>query len=558
MESIGTQLSKKLGLDPNQQLSDPTNIVGKLKTMQGKKPPVNTVNASQVGTAENFNIPTQRDTSRVDRANARIATTPDQPQSEIKSDDFFAQLFQESGIEPEMAGKFQQALNEASGGKFSQAGETVLQNLLNTQIDQTARKKEAGRLQERAGLPELQSELAGFESEFNTITAARDSRIINETGAQGTISKKHLADRQNEINRQYGLQVADNRINQLATAGKINAATQLIESSLDLKYGDLEAEIELYQSQLQAIAPFMSAEQSQLAEQRQFVLAQATNEINSARESEKLLKLQKVEALKNAQDRGATPLQMAQIQDANSLEQIASTGFMTSALEKSQLATESLKRQQISQDIASEQEAQTNAAVAREAGILNEDQAKLATDLRKEVNALPEVRSTKELEPNIVALLESLGKENGVADIAAINSFQRLAVDPGVAVREGDVALLQSAQSFGDKTFLKAQGLFKGNKLTDDARQQMRDLALDIYEARVNFTEDNIQPIRTTAEEAGIEYNKYIGRPFSTRQEIEGRVLPPNVSEEDSNEIDNIWSTLETGEFNPLQYFNQN
>lgn len=174
-------------------------------------------------------------------------------------------------------------------------------------------------------------------------------------------------------------------------------------------------------------------------------------------------------------------------------------------------------------ELNSEKVAAENARKAAELGQLTTEQSKLATELRKEANGLAEVKVTKELEPNIVSLLSALEKENGVGDISAINSFQRLAVDPGVSVREGDVALLQSAQSFGDKAFLQAQGLFKGNKLTEEARKQMKDLALNIYEARVNFTDDNLQPIKVTAQENGITYDKYIGRPFATVEQIKAR-----------------------------------
>jgi len=195
---------------------------------------------------------------------------------------------------------------------------------------------------------------------------------------------------------------------------------------------------------------------------------------------------------------------------------------------------------------------------ARENGILTSEQAKIATDLRKEVNNLNEVKMTKELEPNIVALINSLEKGNGVGDIAAINAFQRLAVDPGVAVREGDVALLQSAQSFGDQALLKAKGLIKGNKLTDEARKQMKDLALDIYQARVDFTEDNIQPIKISADEQGIDYDKYIGKQFSTKEEILKRVSLSKISQEETNQLSNLFkNTINTaGTFNPNVFYN--
>ena len=151
---------------------------------------------------------------------------------------------------------------------------------------------------------------------------------------------------------------------------------------------------------------------------------------------------------------------------------------------------------------------------AVEEGVLTPEQASLATDLRKERNGLQEVKDAKDLEGGFVGLISALDQENGVGDISAINSFQRLAVDPGVAVREGDVALLQSAQSFGDEALLRAQGLMVGDKLTPEARTQMRNLSAQIYDSRVGFVEDNTAQLRTIAQENGIDYNKYVGKSF--------------------------------------------
>lgn len=328
------------------------------KEQAGIKP----VDASMVGTTEPIDVPTQKNTSKRDRAMAAIATTPEQPKSDKKTS--FGEVVSQSleNIkDPDQRAMAQQlvgALDDLTGGQYSQAGDDILQNLLGAQIDQSKRKKEQFRLQEEAGLPELFAEQALIESNYENSEAARNSRLLNEAGGKTTISKTALANRQAEIQRQYGLQVADNRINELVVAGKINSANILIDRTLDLKYGDLEAEIDLYKSQLEAITPFMNQEQSKLAEQRQFLLNQASSQIQEARDTEKTLRITKVEALKNAQDRGASAIQLAKIQDAQSVEEIASTGFLTSLQERlqtqglqSQLYTESLKQKALLSDL---------------------------------------------------------------------------------------------------------------------------------------------------------------------------------------------------------------
>jgi hypothetical protein len=186
---------------------------------------------------------------------------------------------------------------------------------------------------------------------------------------------------------------------------------------------------------------------------------------------------------------------------------------------------------------------------AAQSGVLSPDQFATAVDLRKEVNNLAEVKAAKDLEPNMAALLVALDQENGVGDISAINTFQRLAVDPGVAVREGDVALLQSAQSFTDQATLQAKGLWKGDKLTPEARQQMREVARGVYGIRVEMVDENTKPIRTMAQEQGIDYGKYIGKNFASFEELESRVSPEDavtfgINQSTDGYLDNIITTL--------------
>jgi hypothetical protein len=188
---------------------------------------------------------------------------------------------------------------------------------------------------------------------------------------------------------------------------------------------------------------------------------------------------------------------------------------------------------------------------AAEAGTLTPEQFTVANDLRKEVNNLAEVKGAKDLEPNMAALLVALDQENGVGDISAINTFQRLAVDPGVAVREGDVALLQSAQSYTDQATLKAKGLMVGDKLTPEARKQMRELARGVYAIRVEMVDENTKPIRTMAQEQGIDYGKYIGKNFASFEELEKRVNPEDaltfgINATTDDYLDNIYTTLST------------
>ena len=76
-------------------------------------------------------------------------------------------------------------------------------------------------------------------------------------------------------------------------------------------------------------------------------------------------------------------------------------------------------------------------------------------------------------------------RAEGLADIAMINAFQQM-VDPGATVREGDVALQQSATALLERMkpeFLMQQ-IQEGAKLPADFKASMHDLAGRIYTAR--------------------------------------------------------------------------
>ena len=130
---------------------------------------------------------------------------------------------------------------------------------------------------------------------------------------------------------------------------------------------------------------------------------------------------------------------------------------------------------------------------------LNEDQIKridtLATDYTGD-KGYESLRKLQEAYDRGLAAYQNASKEaaterageqfeTGVADIAMLNAFQHM-IDPGVSVREGDVALLQSANSVRDQIALRIRQVNRGEKLTEKARgemmQQMRAFYVEAME----------------------------------------------------------------------------
>jgi len=145
-------------------------------------------------------------------------------------------------------------------------------------------------------------------------------------------------------------------------------------------------------------------------------------------------------------------------------------------------------------------------------------EAEAAPEMSKEQNAILLSQITRleqdktyskalETKDSEDAIFKALSQENGFSDIAAINAFQRL-VDPGVAVREGDVALIQSALAFRDKyspEYIASQ-FTKGAKLPREDREKMRVLTKELTRmALEKANKGPIQKYRTLTKKTGID-----------------------------------------------------
>jgi hypothetical protein len=83
----------------------------------------------------------------------------------------------------------------------------------------------------------------------------------------------------------------------------------------------------------------------------------------------------------------------------------------------------------------------------------------------------------------------------GLSDIAMINSFQRM-IDPGVSVREGDVALMNQAQGVFDRLDIEFVGgqLTAGSQLSPPQRARMMALGRAIYAAKLEGYRVSVEP----------------------------------------------------------------
>jgi hypothetical protein len=145
---------------------------------------------------------------------------------------------------------------------------------------------------------------------------------------------------------------------------------------------------------------------------------------------------------------------------------------------------------------------------------LSEAQIRRLGDLRAQYNQDPYVKNAIEAISAKKVVQSSLGLLNGFADIAAINAMQRM-IDPGVAVREGDVTLIQQAIPRIQRWGLKAKNFVVGDQLTPEVRAEMYELANELADQRSELANKNAIPqFRKTGEKEGLDFDLLIGGDF--------------------------------------------
>jgi hypothetical protein len=243
--------------------------------------------------------------------------------------------------------------------------EGTMDSLLTSQLsniqDTRDRARETTKMKEGQRLPELEAELEAIRGENDVLTARKNAAIQAEERREG-VSTGARSGNVTRIERDFNLEQANLAIRELASVGKINAATKFIEAKMDLKYGDLEAEADLLTAQVSAIKPFLDREDAKAADMRLQLNEVVKAKLADARADDKALEEFKLQSYLFAQQNGATPAVLSSIMSSTSREDVASVGggFIQDPMVKlqmenlrSQLATDSLRRTQIRAEIDS-------------------------------------------------------------------------------------------------------------------------------------------------------------------------------------------------------------
>lgn len=339
----------------DKQLADIKSQAAKIVTAAQKVDPnikISTANAEMIGMPK-VNIPTQKQETPRITALDTVGTTPiPKTSQDVARNAILSQV-------PEADRDTISQILDISTGYQTEKGralESTAESLMTQQLSNISATRdkalESSKMKEAAMLPELEAELESIRGEADVLEARRNSAIQAESRRQG-MSTSAMQGNVAAIDRDFNLEKANLAIRELASVGKINAATKLIESKLDLKYGDLEAETNLLTAQLNAISPFLSREDQKAAETRLQLNEIVKTKIADAREADKQLEEFKLQSYLFAQQNGATPATLSQIMSSTSREDVASVGgaFIQDPITKMNLETQRLQQIKTRQDI---------------------------------------------------------------------------------------------------------------------------------------------------------------------------------------------------------------
>jgi len=334
----------------DQQLEDiksqaRTIVSSAQKTDPGIK--IKPVDAEMIGLKAN--IPTTKETKYRPSELDRVGTTPTPKTStQVARDAILSQVPEADRDVISQILDISTGYQTDRGSQLEGTAESILTQQLSNITATRDRSLDKTTMAEVSRLPELEAELESVRSENDVLLARKNAAIQAEERRQG-VSTSAMQGNVSRISRDFDLEQANLAIRELAAVGKINAATKLIGTKLDLKYGDLEAEANLLTAQINAITPFLNREDAKAAETRLQLNEIVKTKIADARADDKALEEFKLQSYLFAQQNGASPAVLSQIMSSTSREDVASVGgtFVQDPMQKLALEREKKEIAQI-------------------------------------------------------------------------------------------------------------------------------------------------------------------------------------------------------------------
>lgn len=144
----------------------------------------------------------------------------------------------------------------------------------------------------------------------------------------------------------------------------------------------------------------------------------------------------------------------------------------------------------------------TQPGMLKKRGLTEPDKRAREGDLRKEYNALPDVKAYNEVNTAYNQIKVATQRPSPANDLAAATKFMKL-LDPTSVVRESELIMAVQASGLADRISNTGNRILNGEKLTPTQRKDFFDAATQFYK----IAEDKKRAIDTQYTNIGVESN---------------------------------------------------
>lgn len=178
-------------------------------------------------------------------------------------------------------------------------------------------------------------------------------------------------------------------------------------------------------------------------------------------------------------------------------------------------------------------------------------QEEATENLRKEFNALPEVKNFAIIQPKAEALSKALSDISKVTDQELVR-YAMLMIEPTSVVREGEAAAIANSQSFTQEWKGALLGALNGQStLGPDAREGLRRLAVRAYEGHKNLFNQRAAFYSQEAKTKGLDPSRIVSGIAPNASAIFGDASIPISPDPKTFPLVNGQRTEWTGKINP-------
>lgn len=146
-----------------------------------------------------------------------------------------------------------------------------------------------------------------------------------------------------------------------------------------------------------------------------------------------------------------------------------------------------------------------------------------AGELRKEYNALPQVKAFSEVQNAFDQIKTGISATSAAGDLTAATKFMKL-LDPGSVVRESELGMAMAATGVLDRALAYKDFIAKGTKLSPSQRADFLNVANQLYNAAAARKREIDSQYSDIARVGGLDPNLVIGSP-STQGAVRNKIM---------------------------------